>query len=88
MSRLTMRVGSRVKSDAAERPTNGRRFRPSKLTTVACWACTAAAAWLINDEVEIDFWSISSDMLRFFRMGFLARNEFDFDSRLTGSDAC
>ena len=68
---------------------NGRRLRPSKLmrVVVACWACTAAAAWLTNEEVDMDFCSITSDMLRFFKMGFLTMNELDFDNRLTGSDA-
>ena len=56
------------------------------MVVVACWACTAAAAWLISDEVEMDFCSITSDMLRFFRMGFFTRNEFDLDKRLTGSE--
>jgi hypothetical protein len=44
-----------------------------------CWACTAAAACFTSDEVERDLWSMISDTLLFFKIGFLM-NEFDFDS--------
>ena len=45
-----------------------------------CWAWTAAAACFTRDEVERDLWSMISDMLLFFKMGFLLMNEFDLDS--------
>ena len=81
-----VRVGCNVKSDVA-RPINGLRFRPSKVTPAVCCACTAAAACLTKDDADIDFCSMTSDILRFFKIGFLWRNEFDLDSRLEGSEA-
>lgn len=44
------------------------------------WACTDATACLTSEEVERDFWSIISDILLFFKMGFFWINEFDLDS--------
>lgn len=41
-----------------------------------CCACTAAAACLIRDDDDSDFCSMTSDMLRFFKIGFF----FDCDS--------
>jgi hypothetical protein len=46
-----------------------------------CWAWTAAAACLRREEAERERCSIISDMLRFFRMGFLWRKELDFEMR-------
>jgi len=40
---------------------------------------------LTSDEDDKDFASITSDMLLFFRIGFLLRNELFFDSLLAGS---
>ena len=54
----------------------------------ACCACTAAAACRTSEDAESDFWSISSDMLRFLRMGFLLRKELFFDRLLCGSEVC
>ncbi len=46
-----------------------------------CCASTAAAACFIRDDVDRDLCSIISDMLRFFRMGFLfSRKELDLVS--------
>jgi hypothetical protein len=56
------------------RPSNG--LSPC----VDCCAWTAAAACFKRDDEEIDLWSIISDILLFFRIGFLLRNELDFDS--------
>lgn len=36
----------------------------------------------MRDEDESDLCNIISDMLRFFNIGFLFKNEFDFDMRL------
>jgi hypothetical protein len=66
----------------------GRCLGLSKTLPLVCCACTAAAACFRSEDVEIDFCSITSDMLRFFRMGFLCRNELVFDNRLTDSDVC
>lgn len=58
------------------------RSRPGRLPILFspsfCCACTAAAACFTSDEVESDLWSIISDILRFFRIGFLTK-EFDLD---------
>jgi hypothetical protein len=35
-----------------------------------CCACTAAVACFNNEEDDNDLWSITSDMLRFFKIGF------------------
>jgi hypothetical protein len=35
----------------------------------------------------MDFWSMTSDMLLFLRMGFLCKNEFVLDNWLVGSEA-
>lgn len=49
-----------------------------------CCACTAAAACLIKDDADIDFCSMTSDMLRFFRIGFFfaceCMKELDLDT--------
>src|SRR3569833_2631179 len=55
-----------------------------------CCACTAAAACLTSEDEERDFWSIISDMLLFFKIGFLlSKNELDFVSStlLAGCDS-
>jgi len=46
----------------------------------------AAAACFSKDEEDSDRCSIISDMLRFFKMGFLLRNEFDLDKPLPAGD--
>ena len=51
-------------------------------------AWTAAAASFTSDDDESDFCSMISDMLRFFSIGFLCKNELLVDSWLTGSDWC
>lgn len=48
-------------------------------------ACTAAAACLMSDDEDKDFCSITSEILRFLRMGFV-RNEVFFERLLAGSD--
>lgn len=71
-------------------PMIGRGFRRSSCTVgVRCfWAISAASA--TNDDDDSDFCSIASDMLRFFKMGFLTlpKNEPLLDRRLTGSEFC
>jgi hypothetical protein len=54
----------------------------------ACCACTAAAACLTSDEADIDLCNMTSDILRFFNIGFLWRKELHFESRLAGSEVC
>jgi len=63
-----------TKSDAA-RAKAGRGFVIGR----DCWACTEAAACLSKDEAEIDRWSMTSDMLLFFRMGFFAIKDGAFE---------
>lgn len=69
-------------SDCA-RPSCGR-FRKLGLS---CCACTAAAACLTSDELDNDFCNMTSDILRFFSMGFLFRKELFLDKLLAGSVA-
>ncbi len=73
------------KSDWA-RPKDGRFRRVGR----SCCAWTAAAACFTSDELDNDFCSMTSDMLRFFRIGFLLRKELFLDKWLvasvTGSD--
>lgn len=60
------------------------RSRPGRLPILLkpsfCCACTAVAACFTSDEVDSDLWSMISDMLLFFKMGFLLMKEFDLDS--------
>lgn len=63
-------------------------LRASTVLGSSCCACTAAAACLTSEEVEMDFWSMTSDMLLFFRIGFFWRKELVLESRLTGSEVC
>jgi hypothetical protein len=58
------------------RETDGRPKPPD------CCACTAAAACFKSDEDDSDLWSIISDILLFFKIGFLFKNELDLDSLL------
>ena len=74
LSRLEEYKG--VKSGVAVPP------RPGRTSPSDCCACTAAAACLRSDEDDNDLWSIISDILRFFNIGFLCKKEFDFDIRL------
>jgi hypothetical protein len=43
---------------------------------------TATATCLSSDDAESGLWSIISDILRFPRIGFLLRNELDFEMQL------
>ena len=52
-----------------------------------CCAWTAAAACITNDEDERDFCSMTSEALRFFRIGFLVKKELFLDKLLHDSDA-
>jgi hypothetical protein len=49
-------------------------------------ACTEAAACFKSEDVESDFCSITSDTLRFFRIGFLLMNEPLFERYEGGVD--
>jgi hypothetical protein len=70
-------------------PMIGRGFRNSSVTPVVCWAWTDSAACFTSDDDDNDFCNIASDMLRFFKIGFLTlTNEFVFDNRLAGSEFC
>lgn len=51
------------------------------LGTSNCCAAIAAAACFKREDDEIDLCNIISDMLRFFKIGFL-RKELDLDNRL------
>jgi hypothetical protein len=62
------------KSDCA-RPKDGRFRRLGR----SCCACTAAAACFTSEELDSDFCSMTSDMLRFFKIGFLFRKELFLD---------
>jgi hypothetical protein len=41
---------------------------------------------LRSEDDDSDLWSIISDILRFFKMGFLCKNEFDFEILLLAGD--
>jgi hypothetical protein len=68
----------------------GRGFRRSNVTPVVCCAWTDSAACFTSDDDDSDFCSIASDMLRFFKIGFLtpSTNELVLDNLLAGSEFC
>lgn len=76
--------GDDTKSELAR--TIDGRSNIDRLDLLPCWACTEAAACFIKEDVDSDFCNMTSDMLRFFRIGFLCRNELVFDKRLDGSE--
>ncbi len=53
-----------------------------------CWACTAAAGRFTNEDVDMNFCSMISDILLFFKIGFLAKKELLFERLLVGSEMC
>lgn len=81
-------IAEGVKSEAAC-TRMGRCLRRSRgVPRARSWAWTSAAACFTRQDDEMEFCSITSDMVRFFKIGFLAKNEFVLDSRLGGSETC